>query len=213
MADHNTDILMMFSKNGNPIAAECSALIDPDDQLMGGFKHGHFFEIDDFDFGISLTDSDESTKAKTPQTGTTPQAAAPKTGGRFSKWIQGLGASSYTIEMEPFGFSRQIDVASMALFYSCFQTKSFDSATVVMRKTGGVRFTEGPYKGLAAVPYMRIDFNAVLVVSLDWDGGEVVKEKCKFVCRKVSVKYAQQDHKGTARAPAGGDWLSLQKAT
>jgi type VI protein secretion system component Hcp len=211
MAEKTTDILMMITKNGNGIPAECSATIDTTDPMMKGFVDGQFFEIDDFDFGISLTDSDESTKQRTPQQGGAPvPQAAPKTGGRFSKWIQGLGATAYTIEMEPFGFSKQIGTSSIPLFYSCFQTKSFDSATVVMRKSGGVFDSD---TGLAAVPFLRIDFNAVLIVALDWDGGEIVKEKCKFVCRKVAVQYCQQWHDGTPFSPLGGDFLSLQKAT
>ena len=112
--------------------------------------------------------------------------------------------------MEPFGFTRQIDNASIPLFYDCFQTKSFDSAAVVMRKSGGIQNTTS---GLAAVPFLRIDFKEILIVSLDWDGGEIVKEKCKFVCRQVAVQYAQQQHSGKAAKPLGGSFLTLQKST
>jgi len=214
MAEHNIDILMMIVKAGQAIKAECSAVIDPKDNFMDGFSRGKFFQVDDFDFGISLTDSDETAKTGKNTTlvqgnGTTsPVQAAPR-GGRFSKWVQGQGATNYTIEMEPFGFTRQIDSASIPLFYSCFGTKSFDSAAVVLRKAGGLQNVSS---GLSAVPYMRIDFKQILIVSIDWDGGEIVKEKCKFVCRQVAVKYRQQLHSGEAGDPLGGDWLSLQKS-
>jgi hypothetical protein len=35
--------------------------------------------------------------------------------------------------------------------------------------------------------FLRIDFTDVLVIGVDWDSGDVVKEKCKFICRGVKV--------------------------
>jgi type VI protein secretion system component Hcp len=213
MAEKTTDMLMMIEKSGQAMPAECSAQIDKTDALMKGFQAGKYFEVDDFDFGISLTDTDASAKNANPPPlvgGTQPGQPAQKTGARFTKWIQGMGATNYTIEMEPFSFSRQMDSASMGLFYACFLTKSFDAATLVMRKAGGVIDAT---TGLGAVPFLRIDFNSILIVGMDWDGAEVVKEKCKFVCRRVSVQYRPQLHDGSPGQTVGGDWLSLKKTT
>jgi type VI protein secretion system component Hcp len=213
MAEKSTDMLMMIEKSGQAMAAECSAAIDKTDALMKGFQVGKYFEVDDFDFGISLTDTDASAKGTSPPHNggvTQPGQPAQKTGARFSKWVQGMGATAYTIEMEPFSFTRQMDIASVGLFYSCFLTKSFDAATLVMRKSGGILDTN---TGISNIPFLRIDFSGILIVGIDWDGGEVVKEKCKFVCRRVSVQYRPQLHDGTAGQTVGGDWLALKKTT
>jgi hypothetical protein len=52
----------------------------------------------------------------------------------------------------------------------------------------------------------------VLIVAVDWDGSDIVKEKVKFVCRTVSVKYRPQMAHGKAGATIGGQELSLVKA-
>ena len=213
MATGSADYLMMLEKGGNAIPAEGQAEIDTKDAFMKGFVKGRFFHVEDFDFGISVVDNDSSaTDTRSGNGGKT------KTTGRFSKWIQGLTVSTgqgtsgslYPIEMEPFSFTRQIDLASPVLFYNCFQTKPFDSATLVRRKLTGT--VQGSNK-IASVPFLRIDFSAVLLVSVDWDGSEEIKEKCKFVCRSVKVQYRPQRQDGSPGDTIGGDWLSLKKST
>ena len=221
--DADFDTLMMFVSGGQPISAESMATIDTKDtDMMKGFQVGKFFEIDDFDLGIDLTDTDSTaTQTTTPQNqqGNQQQANVKKSG-QFSKWVQGInvtvghGANSqlFPVQMKPFGFSRQMDCASPVLFQNCFQTKPFDQAVVVKRKRGVISAID---RGTAYVhvPYLRLEFNNVLVVSADWDGGDYMKEKYTFVSRSVVVKYRQQNHDGSKGAVIGGTVLSLQKAT
>jgi type VI protein secretion system component Hcp len=208
-------LMMMITKEGKAVAGESQSKIDKQDPLQSDFNPGLFFEIDDFDFGIDVVDTDSSAASTTTTPGTPPTSQTPAKTGRFSKWIQGTmvttgqGASSrvYPIEMEPFSFTRKVDIASPTLFTNCFLTKPFKSASVVMRKSGGIK------TNLGNIGFLRLDFTDVLLVAVDWDGGEQVKEKCKFVCRTVKVQYAQQDNDGTALTPIATEPLSLQKAT
>jgi len=213
MATGSADYLMMFEKGGNAVPGEGQAEIDTKDPLMKGFAKGRFFHVQDFDFGISVVDSDSpATDTRSNNGGKT------KTTGRFSKWIQGLNVSTgqgtsgslYPIEMEPFSFTRQVDLASPVLFYNCFQTKPFDSATLVRRKMTGTALGSN---NITSLPFLRIEFSSVLLISVDWDGDEEVKEKCKFVCRSVKVQYRPQRPDGSPGDPIGGDWLSLKKTT
>jgi type VI protein secretion system component Hcp len=203
-------MLMMFKNDSGAILGEGQSEIDKDDELTSDFEDKKFIEIDDFDFGIDAVDSDSSA--------TTPTSKS----GRFSKWISGTGVSGksgtiYPIQMEPFSFSRLMDVASMDLFSNCFNTKSYKSAVLVRRKVGGLKIgTGGRFdkdSNIAAVPYLRIDFTSVLIVAIDWDGGDTVKEKVKFVCRTIKVSYRQQVFEGKAPKVITGGELSLVKAS
>jgi type VI protein secretion system component Hcp len=227
--DADFDTLMMLVSGGQPISAESMATIDTKDtDMMTGFQVGKFFEIDDFDLGIDLNDTDSTST----QTNSQPNQRGNQQGNnnnnnntkssssRFSKWVQGLAVTAghgsnsqlYPVQMEPFGFSRQMDCASPVLFQNCFQTKPFDSAVVVKRKRGVISAID---RGTAYVhvPYLRLEFKGVLLISADWDGGDYMKEKYKFVSQTVVVKYRQQNHDGSKGAVIGGTELSLKKAT
>ena len=54
--------------------------------------------------------------------------------------------------------------------------------------------------------FLRIDFTDVLVIGVDWDSGDVVKEKCKFICRGVKVQYKPQTSDGSLGAAVPGTW-------
>jgi type VI protein secretion system component Hcp len=104
-----------------------------------------------------------------------------------------------------------MDTASPLLVQRCFQSKPYVSAALVMRKVGGTQF--GSDSTIAALPFLRIDFSTVLITSVDWDAGDVVKEKCSFVCRGVKVKYRRQAFAGSAEKETGGMQMSLVAAT
>ena len=221
--DADFDTLMMLVTGGQPISAESMATIDSSDtDMMKGFQVGKFFEIEDFDLGIDLTDTDsQATQTTNPQNQQGNQQGTNKnTAGRFSKWVQGInvtvghGSNSqmYPVQMEPFGFTRQMDCASPVLFQNCFQTKPFDEAVVVKRKRG-VNSAIDLGTSYVHVPYLRLEFKGVLLISVDWDGGDTLKEKYKFVSQSVVVKYRQQKHDGSKGAVVGGTLLSLKKTT
>jgi type VI protein secretion system component Hcp len=225
MAQANpVDIIMMLKEVGssNGIEAESMSAVDAKDVgWTDDFKPGQYFEIEDFTLGIDIEDNDSAATAPTAPTLVTgkdgkPIATQPKSG-KFTKWTQGTAATAgpglstlYPVQMDAFSFTRQMDFASPKLFKNCFKTIPFDSATIVMRKTGGVMDKK---TGIGHMAFLRIDFTGVLITSIDWDGGEVVKEKCKMVCRTVEVKYRAQNHDGTPGKPALSSKLDLKKAT
>jgi type VI protein secretion system component Hcp len=221
--DADFDTLMMLVSGGQPISAESMATIDPKDtDMMLGFQVGKYFEIEDFELGIDLTDTDsQATQTTNPQNQQGNQQGNNKnTAMRFSKWIQGMNVTAlhgsngqmYPVQMEPFGFTRQMDCASPVLFQNCFQTKPFDQAVVVKRKRG-VNSAIDLGTSYVHVPYLRLEFTGVLLISADWDGGDQMKEKYKFVSQTVVVKYRQQKHDGSRGAVVGGTELSLMKTT
>lgn len=127
--------------------------------------------------------------------------------------------SKFAIQMQEFGFSRRMGVSSPVLFQSCFNRVPWGQVTLVRRKVGGLAASNsGNFDGsanIASFPYLRMDFFEVLLTAVSWDGGgdEEVKEKYKFVCRKVKVQYRQQEHHGKLKAPVGGDMLSLVQSS
>lgn len=215
------DILMMMKQNGNAIDGEGFSQFDSESSWTDDFQTGKFFEIEDFDLGIDLVDKDSSSTTKAPTTGSGHQQAnqeKEKTG-RFSKWVQGIAhvtpsgqaaSQMYPIEMEPISITKQADCASPILFKSCFKTIPFDSAVIVIRKTGGIQKSQS--NAGAGLPFIRIEFKDVLVIAVDYDCAEVIKEKWKFVARSVQMKYRIQNSDGSGGKPFYTSQLNLQKA-
>ena len=220
------DILMMIKGSKGALAGEGQSSIDPKDPLTTDFKAGQFFELDDFDFGIDVIDKDDNEPTgAAPLRGTSSRdsrdsrdgrdSKKEKGGGKFAKWVQGVtpkspqgaNGSMYPIEMEPFSFSKQLDRSSVFLFLNCFKVNQLASAAVVMRKSAGTN------SNIGNIAFLRIDFTDVLIISVDWDGSENVKEKCKFVCRSVKVRYYPQNMDGSQGNIAQTEDLSLKDVT
>jgi|HubBroStandDraft_4_1064222.scaffolds.fasta_scaffold43653_2 type VI protein secretion system component Hcp len=222
--DADFDTLMMMVSGGQPISAESTATIDTvaNDILMKDFKPKKFFEIEDFDLGIDLNDTDSTATQTTNQQNQqgNQRGNNKSSSARFSKWVQGLavtaghGANSqlYPVQMEPFGFTKQMDCSSPVLFQNCFQTKPFDSVVVVKRKRGIVQGLTRD-TSYVHVPYLRLEFTGVLLISADWDGSDQMKEKYKFVSQTLVVQYRQQNLDGSRGTVFGGTELNLKKTT
>ncbi len=185
------DLLMKFVKGSDAIDAECQTTVDSKDDLLHDFKTGKFFEIDEFNFGVGLEDDNSASEKRNPA------GASHSHRTRFSNWLRGE-TKSYPVDLEPFTFSRQMDQASPLLFEMCCDSKSFASATLIKRKAAG--------SDVSGRAFLRIDFKDVLVIGVDWDSGDVVKEKCKFICRGVKVQYKPQTADGTLGAAVPGNW-------
>ena len=185
------DLLMKFVKGSDAIDAECQTTVDSKDDLLHDFKAGKFFEIDEFNFGVGLEDDDSAGDKPKPAV----VAHAPRT--RFTNWLRGE-QKAYPVDLEPFTFSRQMDQASPLLFEMCCNSQSFASATLIKRKAAGT--------DVSGRAFLRIDFKDVLVIGVDWDSGDVVKEKCKFICRGVEVQYKPQTPDGTLGGKVPGEW-------
>ncbi len=145
-----------------------------------------------------------------------PKQAVKKTK-KFDKWLSSgkvpadkNGRSIYPLDFQAFSFTRQLDKASMAMFNACCNAQSIPSAILVKRKPIGVTqrsITTGT--AVAHMGYFRIEFTDILIISLNWDVSDVIKEKVKFICRAAKVKYRPQLPSGDLGAEVGGAWKAL----
>ncbi len=217
MAEDFNDLLMMFVGPKGPVEADCLVEVSPGDDLTRDFKQGHYFELQDFDFSVGLEDTDaKALAAKNAQQGKTPPTThaakskkdakgkdgdEEKTKANFSQWRYPdptKSGAKYPLDLQPFSFTRSMDRASTTFFQNCCDAKVFKSATLVKRTivggTGGMK------------AFLRIEFKDVLIIGLDWDDGEVVKEQCKFITRGVKVYYKFQSAEGALSAVKPGFW-------
>ena len=110
---------------------------------------------------------------------------------------------NYDIDVHPFSFSRQMDMASPIFLEHCASVTPFARATLVKRKfTGNLGFHES---------YLRIVFTDVLLTGVEWDDGDFVKEKCSFVYRQMDVSYRPQKADGTLDKSVPGSWQAKRK--
>ncbi len=211
--------MKFVQSNGEGVKAEGAAALKKDDRLLFDFWPGKFFEIEDFTFGLNVEDSEPGGKTLTmPGAPRPPGSPAPAGQSahavKFAAWRDAkkntnqIDQIAYPVVLEPFSFTRLMDKASPVFFHNCCNSISFDSATLVKRKVTGAT--------LALQAFLRIDFSNVLIVNLDWDDGHIVKEKCKFICRGVTVQYKRQASDGSLGAPSSAEWtrdLALRGST
>ncbi|HTW70704.1 MAG TPA: type VI secretion system tube protein Hcp [Acetobacteraceae bacterium] len=216
MATGSTDILMTFNLGSSGVAAECTAQWDQSDTMHKDFTQGCYFEIEDFTLSGGLESDDGDTDKTTgggsghgggnslTQRSTTPQKGNDQgntkkgmRGNKFSKYVL-EGSLKYTIDIQEISITRQMDKASPVLLDNCLKMTPFDKAVIVKRKVvGGVEGnTTANHRG-----FLRLEFEKPLITSIDWDDGEVVKEKLKFVCRGLTVIYLPQDNTGKLGKP------------
>lgn len=200
MAEKQNDLLMKFvTASGTAVAAGGTSTIKKDDKLLFDFWPGKFFEIEDFEMGFELNDFEAATVGAT---GNAAAASVPEK--RFASWrdlqknTQQISEIRFPVDMEPISITRLIDQASPILFESCANSAAFASATVVKRKVTG--------QSLAMQAFLRLQFTDVLIVGINWDDGEILKEKCKFICRGLTVQYRAQDSSGALGAAASAEW-------
>jgi type VI protein secretion system component Hcp len=204
-----TDLLMRLVieretgpfKSG-PVAGESTLALGPGDTLVSDFTPGQFFEIDDFDMEITLRDETSKSGSSSSPLGNGPNAqSTEKLKGTFARWRSNKGEDYkmiYPSDADVFSFSRAMDRASLVLLGMCCLGGTFDSASVVKRRSIGT--------SEVARSFLRIDFKKVLVVGVDWDDGAVIKEKCKFVCRSIKITYHMQKPDGSMIGAAQGTW-------
>ncbi len=252
MDQNDTDLLMRFVlKDGGDVWGECSIDIDDKDTLAKGFTknatydtYTNFFEINDFDFGLSLKDEQPGGGkggaaggagggagggARGPivggyggsvggyRGGSTPQnqlsggrpggpagvagAAGGNSGagrGAFASWRSATDAAAkllkFPLEFDKFSFSKVIDAASPILFQNCVNSIPFLSATLVKRISQGGEDAKGMRP---TVSYLSFEFKSVYITSINWDDGEVVKEKIQFTADYLMLRYRPQLEDGT----------------
>jgi type VI protein secretion system component Hcp len=208
------DILMNFvDSSGKPIAAESQSRFNPNDDFMAGFQRGKFFDVESFDFGVKLHDDADGAGASRGKKEKEEESGTGGTGGTlpkpkkaaFARWLGATGNLKnfgYLVDVDEFGFKRQFDSASPVLFQLCANSTSLKSATLVQRKAG-----DSTNKMGIAPCYLRIDFDEVLLTSVNWDVEEQgIDEKIKFICRSITVQYRMQMTDGTMAPAVMGGW-------
>jgi type VI protein secretion system component Hcp len=232
--NNNIDILMMIKDDtGQPIEGESQSLINPDDDFTSGFKAPLYFDLDDFDFDIQLDDDDDSGDSGSSSSSSSSSSSRGnqsssdkkknKKRGKFLRWLGGqrnLKTDGYPVEVQPVEFTRNFDWGSPQLFQFCANSTPLKQAVIVQRKAGSHSSVNidllgtGKLSETASINkcFLRIDFWDVLLVGVSWSLEEsVIKEKVKFVCRKIQVQYKAQDETGELYAPISGTWeLSAQ---
>jgi type VI protein secretion system component Hcp len=227
MADQpKSEMFMKFVKKddwkgGGPVWAECAAVKDDDDDWMKDFTpspdvdtYSDFFEVTKFEFGVDVKPEDTSKSG--PQTQKLLSAVPGKNhaqghaqgqGGKakdaWQSWRSATSDSDldnlkYPFEVDKFQFERLIDSASMTLFEACCGSQTFKNVIFVKRVSMG-----GDKPGRA---FLRIDFDKVMVTSLNWDDGDMLNETCEFICRGFRIQYRRQQADGTLLEPISVEW-------
>jgi type VI protein secretion system component Hcp len=202
------DILMMIKKEGNPVAGESRSVANTKDSMTSDFKWGFYVDIDDFDFGISLVESDTSSSSVPPPPGSSHESKKERREGKYAQFVY-RGQSSrvlYPPTFDEVSIKRQMDKSTPGLFAACFNTKPLDRVSVVKRKSAGAGSSTGN------IPFLRVDFDEVLITDISLESGDVVKETLKFVYRSLTLSYRPQKSDGSPDNVITIGPLSLAKA-
>ena len=195
-----TDTVMYFMSGATALSAECTLSITKGDDLMTDFvavQDGvrgsipNFFEVHEFEFGLSLKEEDAPDEQKGPtslapgsQVVRKPKPVA-KIDGPFAKWRSidqdtfKKKDTEYPLEFDKFTLKRTIDRASPIFFLNCCMSRTFTKAVLVKRKSQG--------GDQAPVGFMRIEFGNVLITGVDWSDGDLVQETVEFICQKMTI--------------------------
>jgi type VI protein secretion system component Hcp len=202
-------LLMWIKKDANyfDVQGESQLEIDTTDKFLDPLNADRFIEIVDFRFGVSLIDSSLSSQQTTNAQGQEIQYD-----GKFEKFIKGTEVSRnsetnlYPLSFDEVSLDRVVDNASPVLMKTCFDTSPLKAVSIVKFK-GSDTSTGSRY-----VPYVRLDFEDVLITDLSWSISDgKIKEDMKFVYRAVTMKYRPQNNDGTPGAVAPAGPLSLVK--
>jgi type VI protein secretion system component Hcp len=202
MDESRSDIVMRFvMKGGGPVWAESTLDVLKEDPLMHGFKpissyddYSNFFEVTSFSFAVAVKPKEEGVGALSRGTGThgANGGNAPAAQDQFSRWRSATEEEyrkiRFPLEFDTFTFTRVIDGASPTFFSACCNQESFESAALVKRVASGVR--GGTSR--ESFGYLRLDFKDVLFTGISWDDGDLVTERCTFICKAMRVRYRQQ---------------------
>jgi len=134
------------------------------------------------------------------------KAASGGRGTKFEAYVQGLNGweKKLKLDVPEISVSRQMDKCSPLLFQSCMTMQAFRRAVIVKRKIIGnlaARRVNVPLMG-----YLRFEFDQPLITSIDWEDGDIIKEKFKFVCRGIRMIYKPQDPNGSLGKEIPATW-------
>lgn len=229
MADDANDTLMTFT-NGMKFETQCQATWDKGDSMKEKFEKGCFFEIEDFSLGGGLesedyheennnkagssSSSNQSNRLKGQETkqtgGSSGKSNKSSHGGKFIRYILGDDKAKYPADLQEISISRQLDTASPIFMQACLTQKAFETAIIVKRKVVGGALDKPSIRHLG---FLRLEFTKPLITSIDWDDGDIVKEKLKFICQGISMSYRPQKNDGTLGNPVSMTWKPSSSLT
>jgi len=213
------DVIMTFIQtSGTPIDTEASTDWDKSDNLMRDFdKKVGAFDVEDWGFNAELSDSDNRSGSRTNaiathgsgrrDDGNANRNDPPRVkSGAFAGYIDSGDASQYPSDLKEITVTKQVEWSSMTLLDHCLHQIKFLKAIIVKRKFTGDK--QYPYQ-----PFLRMEFKDPLVIRVEWDEGEVLKEKITFICRGIKFEYKQQLDDGTLNqsGPIPIEWEPQRK--
>jgi type VI protein secretion system component Hcp len=126
---------------------------------------------------------------------TTASALTTSTRGSYQSWRSGTNRKGFPVDLAPVSFTRVIDKTSTVLIQSCIDSVSFDSISMIKRKSTGISDVSGDVP--SGEVFLRVDFIGCLIIKVDWDNDDKVTETIDFICRTVSIHYRPQLPDGT----------------
>lgn len=132
--------------------------------------------------------------------------AAPKPAGKhrkFKRFIEGRASwdsktgFGYGVTLDEVTITRRMDRMSPRLLQLCGDQLGIDYLILVRRKS------VGGTQAFNQQPFLRLKFSDVLLTAIDWDDGDVIKEKLKFVYRRIEAQYKSQKDDGTLGGAIG----------
>jgi len=223
--DH-TDLFMIFKDDkGKLILGESTTDLTSSDQisrdLLKDFTAGNIFEIESFSLSAQNDKKEESEIRKDiarenahpakppsgakPTPGAKPTRTTPMTPQEVNDEVKKRKAQQSGPPVRDVTFKRSVDTSSGAFLTNLVAGKGYQSASLVKRKATGGKTAAN--KALAGDVYLRIDFEMVLVTSVDWDDDdEEVSESTTFICRKINIQYRPQLPNGELGAIKPGKW-------
>ena len=136
-------------------------------------------------------------------------ASTVKRGG-YQSWRNGR-PHLYPVDLQPISFTRVIDKTSAVLIQSCIDCTSFDSISLIKRKSSGIASASGEVA--SGEVFLRLDFVGCLVIKVDWDNDDKVSETVDFICRSVSISYRPQLPDGGLGRIRPGFWSMVPGET
>jgi len=198
MSDTNAgDVLMYFVEkaNGTPIAAESrSALSGKGTTMMKGFEAGHYFEAEEFTFGIELADDEGGGSYEDLDQRS------------FSRWralkdSRSVPNPPFRADPRDVTVTRQIDSSSPLLLKNCLDSVQFHQAVMVKRARVG---STGNLAGI-----LRMEFGNVWIKAIDWADGDALRETCTFKFQTVQVSYLSRKTDGSVDRPWSCGWKGM----
>lgn len=115
----------------------------------------------------------------------------------------GVGSGASKAALQDVHVMKYVDKASPGLFQNCCIGKTFNKATLTIRKAGG----DSP------VNYLVYDMDEVFITGVDTsgsDGGGIATESVTLNFAKITVTYTEQNADGSAGA-ATPKWYSVKE--